>query len=68
MTPGADATAHADSPRSFSIGSSFARSAFGTMIAPARNLWPPSSKSSSAASIFTSLFLNRNVTRLLSPV
>ncbi len=29
FTVGADATAHADSPRSFSIGSSFARSAFG---------------------------------------
>ena len=35
------------------------------MIAPARNLWPASSKSSSAASIFTSLFLNRNVTMVV---
>ena len=68
FTAGAVETAHADRPRSFSIGSSVARSAFGTMIAPARNVWPPSSKSSSAASIFTSLFLNRNVTTVLSPV
>ena len=36
------------------------------MNAPARNLWPPTSKSSSAACIFTSVFLKRNVTRLLS--
>ncbi len=44
------------------------RSPLGMMIAPARNLCPPSSKSSSAACIFVSAFLKRNVTMLLSAV
>ena len=56
-TDGAVSTAHADSPRSFSIGSSAARSALGTMIAPARNLRPASSKSSSAAAMATARVL-----------
>ena len=38
------------------------------MNAPAANFWPAASNGSSAASIFTSLFANRNVARLVSPL
>src|SRR5262245_32846402 len=63
---GAEATAYAGRPSVLSDGSSCARLALATMIAPGANVWPSAVNDSSAADIFTPAFLNRNDTSELS--